>query len=448
MKKIIILILSLILTAGCTVSVFAGEFNKNEQYIIEQITAKSFPVKVEERYVNQLKNYFCGDDVDIVQIDAEDFVNYLKEGMLARAELKKQGRTLDKFSDAYIQFQKAGTCIGLLFEYDSVVNDFYAIDGKGYIVIDSQKIIKDTDTRSDSDKDKDKENDWNFSIELIFAIVIVICILGLVANMRRWNKKLKRKSSKDYDDDDDDEDELEVANRKTRRARLQTFSYKNVKQVLRYFYVPIIMGLIIVCAGYIFINQYSDLRDSMNENFVNTQPIYMNQEEYVFSSQNIKAEEQKKSINIKNISWPVYGEQYGILENKSLKIEAPVYFGDGSHLLEKGAGSYIGSSIPGADNTILIGAHDTTYFEGLENVKKKDIFTFTTTYGIYEYRVSEIKIFEEGEYDKAYNLNNDEEQLILYTCYPFGKLNGTKTQRMFVYLDKIDGPSIDYQEVQ
>lgn len=444
MKKLITLILSLILTVGCTISVFAGDFNKNEQYIIEQITAESFPVKVEEQYVNQLKNYFYRDDVDIVKIDAEDFVNYLKEGMLAREELKNQGRTLDKFSDAYIKFQKAGTSIGLLFEYDSVINDFYAIDGRGYSVIDSQKIIKDTDSSSESDEEKN----WNISIELIFAIVVVVCILGLVANMRRWNKKLKRKSNRDYDDDDDDDDELEVANRKTRKARLQTFSYKNVIQILRYFYVPIIMGVIIVLGGYIFINQYSDLRNSLNENFVNTQPVYMNEEEYEFSSQNIKAENQKKSININNISWPVYGEQYGILENKTLKIKAPVYFGDGSYLLEKGAGSYIGSSIPGADNTILIGAHDTTYFEGLENVKKKDIFTFTTTYGIYEYQVSKIKIFEEGEYDKAYNLNNDEEQLILYTCYPFGKLNGTKTQRMFVYLDKINGPSIDYQEVQ
>ena len=34
-----------------------------------------------------------------------------------------------------------------------------------------------------------------------------------------------------------------------------------------------------------------------------------------------------------------------------------------------------------------------------------------------------------------------------YTCYPFGKLKGTKEKRMFVYLDKVTGPDIQYQEV-
>ena len=110
--------------------------------------------------------------------------------------------------------------------------------------------------------------------------------------------------------------------------------------------------------------------------------------------------------------------------------------------MDKGAGSYIGGSIPGAGDTVLIGAHDTTYFKGLEQVKKGDVFVFTTEYGIYRYKVSKTAIFDKGKYDEAYNLQQNKEQLVLYTCYPFGVLNGDKSQRMFVYLDKTSGPDI------
>ena len=141
---------------------------------------------------------------------------------------------------------------------------------------------------------------------------------------------------------------------------------------------------------------------------------------------------------------PKYSEQYGRLTCDELNISSPVFFGDRSNILEKGAGQYSGSSLPGEGGTILIGAHDTTYFENLENVKKGQVFEFTTEYGIYEYEVTKTKIYDEDMYDEAYDLSADKEQLVLYTCYPFGELNGTKTQRMFVYLEKILGPDIEY----
>ena len=88
--------------------------------------------------------------------------------------------------------------------------------------------------------------------------------------------------------------------------------------------------------------------------------------------------------------------------------------------------------------------HDTTYFKKLEKVKKGQSFEFTTEYGVYEYKVKDIKIVEEDKYDEAYDLSADKESLVLYTCYPFGKLKGTKEKRMFVYLDKVTGPDIQY----
>lgn len=440
MKKILALLLSLIMCVAFTINIYAGDFNVDEQSIISQLSGDEFTVKVEQRYINQLKNYFCRDNVNIEKIDAEDFILYLKEALVRKQQLDQQSVTFNEQSLVYQNFQKAGECIGLYLEYDSSVCDFYAIDESGYIVIDSQDIIKKTG-------DVDESNNWNFSIELIFAGAIVICILGFIANLKRWNRKIKRRSAKHYVEDDEDDDELEVANRKTRRARLQTFSYKSVKQVLRYFYIPIIMGLIVIGVGFMIINTQSSLIESIKESFIKTQPIYL-QDEEGFLPTKVEAENQPKTISLSNISYPRYSEQYGHLECKDLKIDAPVYWGDRSHLLSEGAGSYSGSLIPGIGGTILVGAHDTTYFSGLENVKKGNVFTFTTEYGIYTYKVTGTNIVDEGDCDKAYDLSSTKEQLVLYTCYPFGKLNGTKKQRMFVYLDKSSGPDIIWQEVQ
>ena len=224
MKKILALLLSLIMCVAFTINIYAGDFNVDEQSIISQLSGDEFTVKVEQRYINQLKNYFCRDNVNIEKIDAEDFILYLKEALVRKQQLDQQSVTFNEQSLVYQNFQKAGECIGLYLEYDSSVCDFYAIDESGYIVIDSQDIIKKTG-------DVDESNNWNFSIELIFAGAIVICILGFIANLKRWNRKIKRRSAKHYVEDDEDDDELEVANRKTRRARLQTFSYKSVKQV-------------------------------------------------------------------------------------------------------------------------------------------------------------------------------------------------------------------------
>lgn len=440
MKKMLTFLLTIMICLCSFTNIYAGELNKNEQSIIEQISGEKFSVKIEQRYINQLKNYFCQDAVNIEKIDADDFVLCLKEALDEKQQLDEQKTDFSKQSSVYQNFQKAGACIGLLLEYDSGINDFYAIDESGYIVIDTQDIIKNTG-------DEENVNNWNFSIEMIFAIAVMICILGIIANLRKWNRKMKRKNAKNYDDDDDEDDELEVANRKTRRARLQTFSYNSVKQVLRYFYIPIIMGLLVIGIGFLIVDTQSELIDSVNANFIKTQPIYV-QDEEGYSPTTVKANKQPKTIGLSNVTYPKYAEQYGQLQCKTLKIDAPVYWGDRSHLLATGAGSYNGALIPGMGGTILIGAHDTTYFADLEKVKKGDEFTFTTEYGIYTYKVTETKIYDEGSYDEAYDLSASKEQLVLYTCYPFGKLNGTKKQRMFVYLDKTKGPDINWQEVQ
>lgn len=429
MKKIVttvmIMICSLFMTGLMNNSVNAGQLDKNESYVLEKISEDKFPAKVQQRYINQLKNYFCQDDISLGKGEAEDFVKYLGEALS-----EKNGDTPKEMADGYIRFEKAGSAIGLLLSYDSRENVFYFTDSSGYIVLDFQDVVKNTGNEKSG-----------MTTELIFTAIIGLCIIGLLLNLGRWGRKIRRNS--DTYEDDEDENELEVANRRTRRARMQTFSYKAVKQILRYCFVPIIMGLIVIGAVMVGMTFFDDITSSVKNNFINTQPVYVESNRQ-FVKTTVKKDKQKKTIKLSDISTPKYGDQYGEITCDKLQLKAPVYFGDRGNILKKGAGQYNGSFLPGEGETILIGAHDTTYFKKLENVKKGQIFEFTTEYGIYEYKVKDIKIVDEDKYDEAYDLSADKESLVLYTCYPFGKLKGTKKKRMFVYLDKVTGPDIQY----
>ena len=466
LKKLLTLALSVTLVLAINASVFGAEINKNEKKILNSFKQEPFATYLDKKYVNQFENFFSQDDVDVDKRTAELFIGYFGKAIV---EYKKSGGKGDVFSqsdESFKNFQYAGSTIGLYLEYDSKSNGFYAVDASGYVVIDGSKVIKDTGDSKDSKENNDSaQNDraWGFSIEIIFAGVLLLIFVGFLFNAKKWINKIRRHSDKNYDDEFDDE--MEVANRKTRRARLQTFSYANFKQVVKYFYVPIIMCVVLVGALFVIYRPYTKIFQSFKNGF--TQNLTLNT--YSEEKKNFENIPYIKTPTISGdkVHWPKYTEPYGIIKCNKIKLDAPIYMGDSDYVLSgklkrkvendydeeftnnldeefKGAaGTYLGSSIPGDGKTILVGAHDTTYFEPLKDVKKDMVMDVTTTYAQYKYKVKDIKVFDEGEYDKAYNLNANKEQLILYTCYPFGKLNGDKSKRMFVYLDKTFGPSID-----
>lgn len=150
------------------------------------------------------------------------------------------------------------------------------------------------------------------------------------------------------------------------------------------------------------------------------------------------------TIDIKEVDWPKNGDQYGKLECNKIGLNTVVYWGDDYELLRKGPGTYKGSGIPGYGKTILIAGHNTMEFTCLQNIEKGDVVSFTTSYGKYEYEITDIKILEHND-PSAFDMKKKEEQLVLYTCYPFTELGAT-TQRCFVYGKKISGPDLARKE--
>ena len=92
----------------------------------------------------------------------------------------------------------------------------------------------------------------------------------------------------------------------------------------------------------------------------------------------------------------------------------------------------------------MIAGHNGTYFHVLKDVEVGDAFTIATEYGDYEYIVSDFTVVNETEIE-ACRLDSDEEQVVLYTCYPFYRISGRRTQRFFVYLEKVSGPRIELE---
>lgn len=149
----------------------------------------------------------------------------------------------------------------------------------------------------------------------------------------------------------------------------------------------------------------------------------------------------KYKIESDSLKWPKNGEKYGKITCDRIGLEAPLFMGDGFMILRQGVGQYQGSFIPGYGKPIMLAGHCMTFFAPLEDVEKGDIITITTSYGVYKYKVTGSKITGPSG-SGAYNLKQDREQLIMYTCYPFTLLSGSRRQRLFVYADLISGAKL------
>ncbi len=215
-----------------------------------------------------------------------------------------------------------------------------------------------------------------------------------------------------------------------------------LKRLMAYIYMP----LIFIIAGYgllyLAVAPYIDSIVNIGSAvMVQETPTFHTRLGSIYDEPPIAVDEQPATVKAESVTWPKYGEQYAKLDCDALELHAPVYFGDNKEILREGAGQYIGSFLPGYDRLILLAGHNTTYFKPLINVKEGDIFTVTTTYGIYQYEVTGTRIADHND-STAYDLLQEEEELVLYTCYPFEALAGTKTDRLFVYTKKIAGPRV------
>ena len=139
----------------------------------------------------------------------------------------------------------------------------------------------------------------------------------------------------------------------------------------------------------------------------------------------------------KRLKVPFYyvGEQFALLTIPTVDIKVGVFQGDRDSELRLGAGHYTGSFFPGQNGNILIAGHRNGIFRNFEYLKTGESILVETTYGKFTYRVDELRIIEGT--DNSIAADTEQEQLTLYTCYPFTYF-GNAPQRYVVICSLIE----------
>ena len=139
--------------------------------------------------------------------------------------------------------------------------------------------------------------------------------------------------------------------------------------------------------------------------------------------------EEKKRLS----SYPYFGEIWATIEIPSVGIDLPVYHGDTLELIKYGAGHLAGSFFPGEGGFIVMDAHNTVgYFKELPNVNIGDNVIIKANYGTFTYSIYTTEIKEASILGQELTITDDEEILMLYTCYPTDT-PGFKSKRFVAY---------------
>jgi sortase A len=136
-------------------------------------------------------------------------------------------------------------------------------------------------------------------------------------------------------------------------------------------------------------------------------------------------------INASDIILPRLGELYAHITISGTTVDAPVFWGDSEIELNKGVGTYAGGWLPGFGRTIIMAGHRNSDFYDFRSVEVGAIITIVTHYETYTYEVVRMAVHHMHD-TSSYDLLRDDENLILYTCYPFDFI-GAARERLFVY---------------
>lgn len=134
----------------------------------------------------------------------------------------------------------------------------------------------------------------------------------------------------------------------------------------------------------------------------------------VIRDNTIVSEYTGKTSSTGEVIRPKFGELYAELKCDRFDVDVPVYWGSKPELLDMGACQSSGSVVIGTEGNAVISAHVDTFFAKLSDLKKDDIITINTNYGVFTYKVKELISFNST--DRKYVVPSEETKLTLYTC--------------------------------
>lgn len=139
--------------------------------------------------------------------------------------------------------------------------------------------------------------------------------------------------------------------------------------------------------------------------------------------------------SVKDTFSPKQGDTVGLLKIPAINSELAIVEGTDPEELEKGVGHYKGSYFPEQNGQIVLSGHRDTVFTRLGELKLGDELQVEIPYGEFSYKIIDTKIVDADD-RSIITLQNEKEELILTTCYPFGYI-GNAPQRYIIYAEKV-----------
>lgn len=136
------------------------------------------------------------------------------------------------------------------------------------------------------------------------------------------------------------------------------------------------------------------------------------------------------------------GGAIGYIDIPSIEVTLPLYLGDSSAVLNVGAGTMPGSSLPigGPGTHSVITGHrglpSSKLFTHLDKVKEGDVFVLHVLKETLTYQVDQIRIVEPQDLTNL-EIEQDQDYSTLVTCTPYG----INTHRMLVRGHRIENDS-------
>ena len=164
--------------------------------------------------------------------------------------------------------------------------------------------------------------------------------------------------------------------------------------------------------------------------------------------------------------FPVPGEEYGWLWSERSRMQVKVFWGDSEEVLDHGAGTCMSGVMPGSQGPVILAGHALSFFYPLQFFQEGDLLHLDTWYGQYDYEITDIEVYDQFDLQRVIDqkigrqivwmtredakraaaseeMDTDrQEELILYTCYPFYPLAEEKTERYTLIARKVAGPSV------
>jgi sortase A len=151
-------------------------------------------------------------------------------------------------------------------------------------------------------------------------------------------------------------------------------------------------------------------------------------------------EDELSFIRRSEIDIPGWGDLYARITISGTTVDSPVFWGDTEDILNKGVGTYPNGWLPGFGRTVMMSGHRGTDFYDFRSLEIGAVITIVTYYETYTYEVVRMSVHKPAD-ESAYDFLREEENIILYTCYPFDFI-GAARERLFVYAEPLTGTPV------